>query len=135
VKSYVSYEKEKAGELSWRTTLLFPAVAYINMAWVVACCYTYGDDTPKGNAFSGETKREPVLLSGSFRQAVFNRNTWVLFVHYGCSFGVEATMTQAAALYFQGQFGQSTESATVIASIFGWMNLFARGIGGYSVSP
>ena len=27
-------------------------------------------------------------------------------------------------------FGQSTESAAAIASIFGWMNLFARGLGG-----
>ena len=28
-------------------------------------------------------------------------------------------------------FGQSTESSGSIASIFGWMNLFARGIGGF----
>jgi MFS transporter, NNP family, nitrate/nitrite transporter len=30
----------------------------------------------------------------------------------------------------QDVFGQSTESAGAIASIFGWMNLFARGLGG-----
>ena len=40
-------------------------------------------------------------------------------------------MTQAAALYFQDEFDQSTESAAAIASIFGWMNLFARGVGGF----
>merc|ERR1711943_15833 len=38
------------------------------------------------------------------------------------------TMNNAAALYFKETFGQSTEAAT--ASIFGWMNLFARGLGG-----
>jgi MFS transporter, NNP family, nitrate/nitrite transporter len=41
-------------------------------------------------------------------------------------------MNNAAALYFHDEFGQSTESAAAIASLFGWMNLFARGIGGYA---
>eukprot|EP00339_Tiarina_fusa_P028633 CAMPEP_0117043052 /NCGR_PEP_ID=MMETSP0472-20121206/29955_1 /TAXON_ID=693140 ORGANISM="Tiarina fusus, Strain LIS" /NCGR_SAMPLE_ID=MMETSP0472 /ASSEMBLY_ACC=CAM_ASM_000603 /LENGTH=126 /DNA_ID=CAMNT_0004754481 /DNA_START=38 /DNA_END=414 /DNA_ORIENTATION=- len=40
-------------------------------------------------------------------------------------------MNNAAALYFVDQFDQTTESAAAIASIFGWMNLFARGTGGY----
>ena len=40
-------------------------------------------------------------------------------------------MTNAAALYFKERFGQSTESAAAIASIFGFMNLFARGLGGH----
>lgn len=37
----------------------------------------------------------------------------------------------AAASYFRGKFELSTESAAAIASIFGWMNLFARGVGGF----
>ena len=41
-------------------------------------------------------------------------------------------MNNAAALYFKDEFGQSTESAAAIASIFGWMNLFARGLGGFA---
>jgi NNP family nitrate/nitrite transporter-like MFS transporter len=40
-------------------------------------------------------------------------------------------MNNAAALYFKDEFDLSTESAAAIASIFGWMNLFARGLGGY----
>jgi NNP family nitrate/nitrite transporter-like MFS transporter len=32
--------------------------------------------------------------------------------------------------FLQDVFGQSTASAAAIASIFGWMNLFARGLGG-----
>lgn len=39
-------------------------------------------------------------------------------------------MTNATALYFSDQFDQSTVSAAGIASIFGFMNLFARGLGG-----
>ena len=40
-------------------------------------------------------------------------------------------MTNATALYFKDEFGQSTVSAAGIASIFGLMNLFARGFGGF----
>jgi MFS transporter, NNP family, nitrate/nitrite transporter len=40
-------------------------------------------------------------------------------------------MTGGAAIYFHDEFKLSTESAAAIASIFGWMNLFARGLGGY----
>jgi NNP family nitrate/nitrite transporter-like MFS transporter len=48
-------------------------------------------------------------------------------------FGVEITMDNAAALYsyFREEFELTTEKAAVIASIFGWMNLFARGLDGY----
>merc|ERR1712174_35164 len=41
-------------------------------------------------------------------------------------------MNNASATYFREEFGQSTESAAAIASIFGWMNLFARGLGGFT---
>jgi NNP family nitrate/nitrite transporter-like MFS transporter len=40
-------------------------------------------------------------------------------------------MYNATALYFHDKFNQSTEQAAAIASIFGWMNLFARGLGGF----
>ena len=41
-------------------------------------------------------------------------------------------MNNAAASYFKEEFGLTTESAAAIASIFGWMNLFARGLGGFT---
>jgi len=41
-------------------------------------------------------------------------------------------MNNAAALYFRDEFGQSTEAASAIAAIFGWLNLFARGLGGFA---
>jgi NNP family nitrate/nitrite transporter-like MFS transporter len=40
-------------------------------------------------------------------------------------------MTNAATLYFIDRFGLNTETAAAISSIFGWMNLFARGLGGF----
>jgi NNP family nitrate/nitrite transporter-like MFS transporter len=36
-----------------------------------------------------------------------------------------------AALYFKEEFELTTEAAAAIASLFGWMNLFARGLGGF----
>jgi len=72
-----------------------------------------------------------VSAAASFRSGAINFNSWLLFIQYGCCFGVELTMNNAAASYFVEEFGQTTETAAAIASIFGWMNLFARGLGGY----
>jgi NNP family nitrate/nitrite transporter-like MFS transporter len=73
-----------------------------------------------------------ISAAASFRSGSLNFNTWLLFIQYACCFGVELTMNNAAALYFKDEFEQDTESAAAIASIFGWMNLFARGLGGFS---
>mmetsp|Transcript_30963 Transcript_30963/g.64887 ORF Transcript_30963/g.64887 Transcript_30963/m.64887 type:complete len:236 (+) Transcript_30963:38-745(+) len=72
-----------------------------------------------------------VSAAGSFRTGAANINTWLLFVQYACCFGVELTMNNAAASYFKSTFELSTEAAAAIASLFGWMNLFARGVGGF----
>merc|ERR1719159_222524 len=40
-------------------------------------------------------------------------------------------MNNAAASYFVDRFGQTTSTAAAIASVFGFMNIFARGLGGY----
>ena len=92
------------------------------------------DDAPKGNY--AEMKKNGVMpevsASASFRSGAMNFNTWILFLQYGCSFGVELTMNNASALYFKEVFELTTEQSAAIASIFGWMNLFARGMGGFT---
>ena len=119
-----------SAELAWRTVCLVPAfVAFV----VGALLMKYSDDFPQGNYL--EMKKAgtmpKVSATTSFRVAAKNFNTWLLFFQYACCFGVELTMDNAAALYFTDVFGKSTESAAAIASIFGWMNIFARGLGGY----
>lgn len=74
---------------------------------------------------------EEVSASASFRKGAVNLNTWLLYIQYGCCFGVELTMNNAAATYFAENFGLTTSTAAAIASIFGFMNIFARGLGGY----
>jgi NNP family nitrate/nitrite transporter-like MFS transporter len=126
-KSFFDDDAEKA----WRTVCIVPAVVAFASGLII---YFISDDAPKGNY--GEMKKQGIMAevsaAASFRSGACNVNTWILFIQYGCCFGVELTMNNAAALYFKDQFDQTTESAAAIASIFGWMNLFARGLGGFS---
>merc|ERR1712045_81293 len=117
-------------EMAWRWVCVVPAVVTFSTAIIVYFC---SDDAPKGNY--SEMKKNgtmpEVSAAASFRDGALNLNTWLLFIQYACCFGVELTMNNAAALYFRKEFDQTTESAAAIASIFGWMNLFARGFGGF----
>ena len=118
-------------EKAWRSVCVVPAVVAFASGVIM---YKISDDAPKGNY--NEMKKHgtmsEVSAAASFRNGAMNINTWILFLQYACCFGVELTMNNAAALYFKDQFGQTTESAAAIASIFGWMNLFARGLGGFA---
>jgi MFS transporter, NNP family, nitrate/nitrite transporter len=117
-------------ELAWRRVCVVPAAVSFSVGVMI---FFLTDDAPKGNY--SELKKHGTMpeisAAGSFRVGALNFNTWLCFLQYACCFGVELTMNNAAALYFKEEFHQSTESAAAIASIFGWMNLFARGAGGY----
>eukprot|EP00980_Cylindrotheca_fusiformis_P002377 scaffold546_cov115-Cylindrotheca_fusiformis.AAC.6 len=117
-------------ETAWRWVSVVPAVVAFGIGLVI---FFYSDDAPKGNY--NEMKKNgamaDVSAAASFRTGALNLNTWFLFIQYACCFGVELTMNNAAALYFKEKFSLTTEEAAAIASIFGWMNLFARGAGGF----
>jgi len=117
-------------EKAWRTACVFPAFLGLVTSY---CVVKFTDDSPKGN-FSKLKKqkvRQDVNVFSVFKAGACNYNTWLIFIQYACCFGVEITMNNAAALYFSDKFLLSTEKAAAIASIFGWMNLFARGLGGF----
>jgi len=115
---------------AWRTVSIFPAVLAVFTGVMI---YKISDDCPKGNY--ADLKRHGSMQERSaasfFRQGCCNFNTWILFVQYACCFGTELTMNNAAALYFKDKFDLNTETAAAFASIFGWLNIFARGLGGY----
>lgn len=119
-----------SAEMAWRTVCIVPAVVGFSVGVIIL---KISDDAPKGNY--AEMKKNgtmaEVSAAASFRAGAMNFNTWLLFIQYACCFGVELTMNNAAALYFRERFLLSTESAAAIASLFGWMNLFARGVGGF----
>jgi len=115
---------------AWRAVSVVPAMLAIVTGYMIL---KISDDCPKGNYV--DLKRHGSMQERSatsfFRQGVCNVNTWILFLQYACCFGTELTMNNAAALYFKDQFDLTTETAAATASIFGWLNLFARGLGGY----
>lgn len=74
---------------------------------------------------------QTVSASASLRQGAVNLNTWLLYIQYACCFGVELTMNNAAATYFVDEFGMDIPKASAVASVFGFMNIFARGLGGF----
>jgi MFS transporter, NNP family, nitrate/nitrite transporter len=117
-------------EKAWRTVCAVPAILGLVTAY---CVYHFTDDSPRGNFAKLKTQNQmgQVNLSKSFKDGVCDFNTWFLFIQYACCFGVEIVMNNAAPLFFKEEFGLTTEKAAAIASIFGWMNLFARGLGGY----
>lgn len=124
-------EKEKtAAQSAWRTVCVVPAISSFLMAYVIL---KYSDDCPKGNY--RKLKRLGLMprleAKTALNGAASDYNTWLMAIHYGCCFGAEVTFTAGAALYFNERFHQRTEVAAALASIFGWMNLFARGLGGF----
>ncbi|MEX0607286.1 MAG: MFS transporter, partial [Halofilum sp. (in: g-proteobacteria)] len=59
-----------------------------------------------------------------------DKRVWAMFVVYGACFGVELTLYNFAALYFHDSFGLGLATAGFIAFLFGFMNIFARTLGG-----
>uniref|UniRef100_A0A7S3PUF4 Major facilitator superfamily (MFS) profile domain-containing protein n=1 Tax=Chaetoceros debilis TaxID=122233 RepID=A0A7S3PUF4_9STRA len=130
IYSYSSSDEREVADRAWRIVFIVPAILSLAMAVLVM---KFSDDSPKGNY--RKLKRlglmPRVQAMKAVKDAATDMNTWLLFVQYACCFGVEVTMTAGLALYFIDEFKQSTESAAALASIFGWMNLFARGLGGF----
>ena len=123
-------DHDNAAEMAWRTVFVIPAIIAFGAAYVYIF---HSEDSPKGD-FAELVRQQQIEIVSPFwslGMAIQNRNVLLLLVQYACCFGVEITMTNATALYFKEEFGQDTETAAAIASVFGIMNLFARGLGGY----
>jgi NNP family nitrate/nitrite transporter-like MFS transporter len=113
-------------EDSWRYAMIFPGV----MLLVCAILYfKYTKDTPAGN-FS-EIKVEEKANENTFMIALKDVRTWILTISYAACFGVEITVDNFAPIFFTDTFGASLAVAGMAAGIFGWINLFARPLGGY----
>ncbi|MEI6945979.1 NarK family nitrate/nitrite MFS transporter [Paraflavisolibacter sp. H34] len=111
---------------AWRLAMLVPGVMLLVMAFIY---FRYTKDTPRGNY--KEIEREvKVKKKGSFAAALKDYRTWMLAFAYAACFGIEITVDNVAATYFVDQYGASLKLAGALAGIFGFMNLFARALGG-----
>jgi NNP family nitrate/nitrite transporter-like MFS transporter len=117
------YTKEEA----WRYAMIVPGT----MMWIVAFLYyRFTKDTPAGN-FENiavyQLKRKEHKTDWSLLK---DWRIWTLALAYGMCFGMEITFDNVASLHFVDTFKLSQSSAGFWAGIFGFMNIFARALGG-----
>ncbi|MCB2407712.1 MFS transporter [Hymenobacter lucidus] len=112
---------------SWRPAMVVPGIVLLVMAWLY---YKYTQDTPRGN-YANIPRESAVKPKGTFLLALRDSRTWVLALAYGACFGIEITIDNVAAVYFVDHFGATLVMAGLLAGIFGFMNIFARGLGGW----
>jgi MFS transporter, NNP family, nitrate/nitrite transporter len=112
-------------EDSWRFAMIVPGVLLLVCAWLY---YRYTKDTPAGDykeiGYEVNTKKNTFLI------AIKDYRTWVLTIAYAACFGVEITVDNFAPIFFTDTFGASLAIAGMCAGIFGWINIFARPMGG-----
>ena len=113
----------------WRLAMIVPGIA---MFLCGIAYHTLTQDAPDGNFADLRARGELQGSSkaGGFWEAARDRRVWILFLIYGCCFGLELTIDNTAALYFSDQFHLSLTSAGFVAASFGMMNIFARALGG-----
>lgn len=110
---------------SWRYAMIVPGVMMLIVAWLY---YKYTKDTPIGNYDEiGRTKATREKADWSILK---DWRLWALVLGYAMSFGMELTFDNVASLHFVDTFKMSQAGAGLLAGIFGFMNLFARALGG-----
>ncbi len=115
------YTKHEA----WRYAMIVPGIMMLIMAWLY---YRYTKDMPAGNY--GETGPSRTAGGKTDWSALLDWRVWALAFAYAMCFGMEITFDNVASLHFVDSFKLSQSSAGFWAGIFGFMNLFARALGG-----
>ena len=111
---------------SWRYAMVVPGLMLLVMAFVY---YRYTADTPAGN--NNDVQRQNKIgKKGTFLVALKDYRTWVLTLAYAACFGIEITVDNVAALFFVDHYNVTLIVAGALAGIFGFMNIFARALGG-----
>lgn len=112
-------------EDSWRFAMIVPGVMLLVCAFLY---YRYTKDTAAGNY--KEINYKVNSKENTFMIAVKDYRTWMLTIAYAACFGVEITVDNFAPIFFTDTFGSTIAIAGMAAGIFGWINLFARPMGG-----
>jgi NNP family nitrate/nitrite transporter-like MFS transporter len=110
---------------AWRYGMIVPGVMMLIMAFVY---YKFTKDTPEGNY--DEITREAKSKTKTDYSVLKDWRIWALTLAYGVCFGMEITFDNVAALHFVQEYKLSQTSAGFWAGVFGFMNIFARALGG-----
>jgi len=111
--------------MAWRYAMILPGTMMLIMAFLY---HRYTKDTPAGNF--DETGRSRQAAGKTDWSALADRRVAALTIAYAMCFGMEITFDNVAALHFVDTFKLSQSSAGFWAGIFGFMNIFARALGG-----
>ena len=138
-------------DTAWRITCAWsPAVIFVLGVLV----FFFTDDSPYGNFKELKRRKEAsaaakadaeaaeleALKTGgepgsiaakSLLEAASSWQTWILHLCYMFSFGVELIVNGNIVSYFVTTFGMTQGEAGMIGSIFGFLNIFARSLGGF----
>lgn len=111
---------------SWRYAMIFPGLMLLVCALLY---YRYTQDSPAGD-FKDLKEQRIKSNQNTFLLAAKDYRTWILTVAYAACFGVEITVDNFAPIFFTDSFGATIAVAGMVAGIFGWINVFARPLGG-----
>lgn len=110
---------------AWRYAMIVPGLLMLLMAFFY---YRYTKDTPAGNY--DEIDREVKIKTKTDYTVLKDWRVWALALAYAVCFGMEITFDNVAALHFVQEYKLDQSSAGFWAGVFGFMNLFARALGG-----
>lgn len=135
-------------EGAWRGALAWPPAALVLMGVLT---YLFSDDNPYGNfaeqkrRAAAKAKEEGAQLvnvgkegektkpgSTSFTDALTDWRSWILFLSYGASLGVELVVYGNIVTYFSENFGMTQSQAGSAGAAMGLVNIFARAWGGWT---
>jgi NNP family nitrate/nitrite transporter-like MFS transporter len=109
---------------AWRYAMIVPGLMMLIVAFLY---YRFTKDTPNGNF--DETGYNKIKTPTDW-SILADWRIWALTMAYGMCFGMEITFDNVASLHFTDSFHLSQSSAGFWAGIFGFMNIFARALGG-----
>ena len=110
---------------AWRYAMIIPGAMMLIMAFFY---YRFTKDTPAGNY--DEINREVKVKTKTDYTVLKDWRIWALSLAYAVCFGMEITFDNIAALHFVQEYKLSQGSAGFWAGVFGFMNIFARALGG-----
>jgi NNP family nitrate/nitrite transporter-like MFS transporter len=110
---------------AWRYAMVVPGVMMLIAAFLY---YKFTKDTPAGNY--DEISRTKTKSEKTDYSILADWRIWALAFAYAMCFGMEITFDNVASLHFVDTFKLSQSSAGFWAGVFGFMNIFARALGG-----
>ena len=111
---------------AWRLAMIVPGTLLLFCAFLY---YKFTTDTPEGN-FEDINREIKIKEKPNLKEVLTDWRVWALTMAYALSFGMEITFDNVAALHFVDNFGVDQKNAGFLAGLFGFMNIFARALGG-----